>query len=903
MNFQWILLGFFAASLIWQIAKAMTNPVLKNILNLICIPVAFVITFIMHICGLFQMAVEAVLNYFNVVSYLGGFESAYGLIVASLGLLLTPVFFVLVFQILLILLRFVHTNLIYKYVTHRKERKARIKLKAAISSEKELVKDVISETDKQTQGLIDGLSGVVDADVLHDVVVNSLNLPDEDRIEEMVDDRLRKQKRKAKRKGFFKESSEKKAISIVCGAVSGFLLFAITSMPMFYSMDFLSSITDGIRTSDADDSNVYKVVSVIDKHFVTPYENSFVVEFYDNMALVDVLNDTAKLGGKMVLDNGEVLYIDDMFRTVLTHGVKIAVDITSSKSDHSEIGNDLNAIITDPLLINMVADVLVKVLDGVEVPEAEEGDMLGALVPNIIEHYKALDKEGLKNDMGAISNVITVALQSGIITDYIGGDKEITDIVEDKETLGDMLSAMSGLSVFSPLMENMFTPAIGMMGEMLGVPANNAVAYDTFINKIVSASSGVSPLSAEEIASIKLLVKKAAKHDSFYDYVYSTVENLQKKVDEAQKIVSDIEALSNEIERDPTLATDENIAKLEQYKSDLQKLEEEAKALQEELSEKTAQLTPFITYILSWMNVQKPFMIAGEDTSTACLAIEIDGVLYVCNTDEISLEDILGFVSGGGASITVEDDESGIPSIELPEYITKLLEKLNSKAVTDNNNSEFDGRISPVTDFINYIIQNSASLASVEALDGFLADFKAAHSESESLALTERLYTTSKDSFEYKGVTVEMMSAALKFGPEVWTVDARAADSKLLVEIIFTFMDMMNGSNGSDAPEGEEGTQAPAGDSPEALLNMLITLGKVMDTMSKTTCLGEIPDLMLDALLTNDMLSMVMTPKMLQDLNASRENTADFSYEAFLSNLVQNFSGLLDQMNGEGGTK
>ena len=50
-------------------------------------------------------------------------------------------------------------------------------------------------------------------------------------------------------------------------------------------------------------------------------------------------------------------------------------------------------------------------------------------------------------------------------------DKEIADIVEDKETLGDMLSAMSGLSVFSPLMENVFTPAIGMMGEMLGVPA------------------------------------------------------------------------------------------------------------------------------------------------------------------------------------------------------------------------------------------------------------------------------------------------------------------------------------------------------------------------------------------------------------------------------------------------
>ena len=79
MNFQWILLGFFAASLIWHIAKAMTNPMLKNVLNLICIPVAFIITFIMHICGLFQMAVEAILNYFNVASYLGGFESAYGL--------------------------------------------------------------------------------------------------------------------------------------------------------------------------------------------------------------------------------------------------------------------------------------------------------------------------------------------------------------------------------------------------------------------------------------------------------------------------------------------------------------------------------------------------------------------------------------------------------------------------------------------------------------------------------------------------------------------------------------------------------------------------------------------------------------------------------------------------------
>lgn len=867
MNFQWILLGLFAASMIWQIAKAMTNPMLKNILNLICIPVAFIFTFILQVCGVFTYVVDWILAEIDLAKsfapYVGDTSNLYPLVSSLLSLLVTPIFFALVFNLLAFIFRLIHAKLVYKYIVHLQEKKATKSFEDQVDEEKEIVKDAIRDNEEQTKELIDALSDVVGEEKLSEIVEDTLDTPSKREINKMVERRVKKERRKLKRKGFFRESSEKKAISIVCGAVSGFLLFAISAMPFFYSMDFLSTITDGIRTSEADDSKVYKVVSVLDKHVVTPYEESFVVELYDNMAVIDLMNFTVKAGGRMVLDTGDVVYIDDVVKKLLTYGVRIAADISSEKSDHENLANDINVVVSDPLVINVLADFLVKYLADLEIPEAEEGDMMGAFLPSIAQHYKSLNKAELISDLGALTDTIIVAVESGLLTDFVGGDKELGDVLEDKETFGELIGSMSGLSVFSPLMDGVFTMTIDMVGPMLGVPANDSAAYDAFIAHIVTVSQGIGSIPAEDIEAALEFMMNASGSETVHAYI-TPPEGFDENYD-------------------PSTMTQEQI--------------EEMEALIEEYEKRLEQLPHFITYFTNWMNAQKPFMVANEDKSSGCLTINVGGEIYVCNSDDIGIEDLLEMIS----SSSEESEEDGTAAYE------ELLKKIKIVKLTDANKADFDGRISPVYDLINFIIATSSDTMDATLLDTLLRAYVTVAEESESKALATRLLSENKDSFVYSGVTVEKMQASKKFGTDVWTDEAKEHDSQLLLDLIFTFIDMVPGSEDSAAPEDSTESEGSAddsesGDSPEALLNMLATLGRVMDIMADTTCLADLPDLMLDGLLKSEMLSMVMSPKMLHDLDGERENNPDFSYEAFLSDLAETFTDLLDKTTGEGGT-
>ena len=58
MKIQWILLALFLMAMVNNIAGAMRNPMLKNVLRLICIPVAFIITFILQVTGVFRLGID-----------------------------------------------------------------------------------------------------------------------------------------------------------------------------------------------------------------------------------------------------------------------------------------------------------------------------------------------------------------------------------------------------------------------------------------------------------------------------------------------------------------------------------------------------------------------------------------------------------------------------------------------------------------------------------------------------------------------------------------------------------------------------------------------------------------------------------------------------------------------------
>ena len=76
MNLQWILLALFLIAIVRNVAKALRNPMLKNFLRLLSILVAFIITFILQICGVFQNIAGKVVGSLELAAMVPEFEGA-----------------------------------------------------------------------------------------------------------------------------------------------------------------------------------------------------------------------------------------------------------------------------------------------------------------------------------------------------------------------------------------------------------------------------------------------------------------------------------------------------------------------------------------------------------------------------------------------------------------------------------------------------------------------------------------------------------------------------------------------------------------------------------------------------------------------------------------------------------
>ena len=168
-------------------------------------------------------------------------------------------------------------------------------------------------------------------------------------------------------------------------------------------------------------------------------------------------------------------------------------------------------------------------------------------------------------------------------------------------------------------------------------------------------------------------------------------------------------------------------------------------------------------------------------------------------------------------------------------------------------------------------------------------------------------------SFDYKGVTVEKMQSSLNFGDE-WTSEAKRADSEMLVEIIFTLLTLADDMQGEEAETmnetagGEEGDNSGGlanfdSEQVQTLIGFLKTLGTAMDQMTDTTCLKDIPPIILEGVLKNEMISMVVTPSMIYGENGylSRIESGELTYEGFMSELSEMVTTILEKLNSDKG--
>ncbi len=473
MKFEWILLAFFLVALIWGIVKAIKRPMLKNIVRLASVPVAFVITYALQLAGVFRQLVGSVLQMVNLAALIPALTDAMDFINALATTLVGPILFVIVFFVVLAVLRlciFIGFKIADK-AKAKKAEKAALPAQVSAAVEENAVKEASAESEAAPEAEAEQAPAEADSA--------------EEKAPEIHAEETPKKKKKT---GLPEECAWKRVVSVVTGAISGLLILAVVLMPIFYLMSVVTTAVDGIENSDADDSQVYKVVNVVDEYIASPYEDSFVASFYDTLALSDLMNSVSREGGKMVLTSGKTVYADDVLKSLIKHGVSAASQITSAKSEYLTIEDDLDALVSDPLISSVLADLIIMGLDQLEVTEPEEDDIIGGLTNTFLEHYKEADRELIEKDLKVIGKTVSALAKSGVLIQLVGGNADMEALLSDEENLGDVVGSISGLSAFAPTIEGAFELGIEVLGTTLGIPTNAQEAYGILVDHLIDAS-------------------------------------------------------------------------------------------------------------------------------------------------------------------------------------------------------------------------------------------------------------------------------------------------------------------------------------------------------------------------------------------------------------------------------
>ena len=785
MDLSWILLALFLVALIWGMSKSLTRSVVKNAMRLGTVVVAFLITFGLQLGGVLQNAITAVVDIFDIGSLLPGFEGAVDLINGLASTVVSPILFGLVFFIILVVLRII-VHFVAGAVDKAIAKKAEPATESAPVEETPAVEEApaveaveeapVEETateesaeeaaEEKAEGEAtesaecDAPADEVVVEAAEEATVEEAPAEEPAKAEEapaQPEKPVKAKKEKKKKKGLYPECAWKRAISIATGAISGLLILAVFLMPIFYIMSLAGTATGAIDGSDADDSQIYQIVDIVDEYVVDPYEGGFVASFYKALGLSDLMNFTTKAGGKLTLSDGSVVYADDVLKGIISHGVSAAAQITSAKSECEDVKGDVNAIINDPVVSSILADVVMTLIADLELDPAAEEDLMAGLIENFVEHYKNADKATIEKDLSALGSAVGVLAEERILAALISGNVDLEVMLEDEETLGDVVEAISGLSAFGPTIEGAFVLGIDILGETLMIPADDAEAYEIFMEDLLDR-----------------MVKS---------------ENVKYNANTIKGYVTTVVARGGRT------------------------------------SSSIAGHSMFLSYVSHWQKVQSAFANASEDKSYGYFTIEINGKWYVYNSKD------------------------GV----IVEY-------------NSDTEAAYKDKISPVAGIINALtLKSTTSRLTRDNLYTILNAYVASATDEVSLEVANRILD--KENFVSHAVTVEKLQASTNFTD--WTDEEKATDSRLCVSIIMDLLGLMDKMSNLGSSEGNEAVLD--------FVDQFEVLGKTMDTMSQTSCINQLPPLLIEGLVKNEMLSTFMKPSIAFQINNIVENT-DNSY-------------------------
>ncbi len=502
MNFSWILLAFFLVAIIWGMSKSLSKSMLKNCLRLGAVVVAFLITLVLQVCGAFQAIVVAIIDAINLLALVPALAGAMDLVIGLASTLVSPVFFIVVFYLILWVLRII-VHFVVKAIEKKQEEKTALQTEEVASAEAETAPEaVVSES---SEPVSEGASEASAEPVSEEASIEEAPVASKEA--GASESEAAPKKKKAKKPAFYPECAWKRVVSIATGAISGILVLSISLMPVFYTMSIVSTATDAMEDSDAKDSQIYHILNVVDEYIATPYDESFVAQFYEATGLSGLMNYTVRAGGTITLDSGEVVYADDVLKNLLSNGVSIAAQVLSAESECPTVKENLDAVLADPMLSSLIADLLIDVIEDFEIESADDSDIMGGIVNNFMLHYKSADKATIENDLKALGGALGILAEKGIILQMVSGNAEIETLLEDEETLRGVVKAISGLSAFGPTIEGAFELGIEILASTLGIPATTEEAYGMFIEHIIDATNGDSGSGRFTYSEVEKFIK------------------------------------------------------------------------------------------------------------------------------------------------------------------------------------------------------------------------------------------------------------------------------------------------------------------------------------------------------------------------------------------------------------
>lgn len=749
MNFEWLLLAFFLVAIIIGVKKALKRDMLKNLLRLGTVVIAFFIAFFMQLGGVFQGIVSSIAKATGFSEAFADAAIAEPILLAVVSTIGSTVLFVLVFLLVLMLLRIV-LHFVLKAVMRKKKAE---RTADAVKTDAEKATPAEADAEKSAE-----------AEPVDAVAESSAEEAPADAVAENSTEESASAVKTARSKKplFYQEIAWKRAVSISSGVLAGVLILGILLLPVFYLMSLVTTVTSATDGLDANDSQVYKAVAVADFYIAEPYEESFVVDFYDTLGISDLMTYTAKLGGKTELDTGDAVYVDDSLKTALSRGVSVLAQISSEKSQCLNVREDVNAIVSDPLILSFLPDLLCGYLHDMELEKPADNNLTGGVLYNFLMYYKEAEKDTIQKEMAVLDDVIGGLAETRILAPVLSGKADFEKMLEDRETLGNVVQAISPLSAFGPTLEGTFELGVDVMCDTLQIPENDAEAYDIFMEDLLTQMQKSSNVKFD-INAIRYYIVKC--------------EQTGKKT-----------VASNGISGH----------------------------------------SQFIAYAEHWAKVQSAFAHAAEDESYGYFTIEINGQLYIYDKNE--------------RCIVIYNEET---------------------------EEAYKDKLSPLAGIINALtLRSTEKRLTRDNVYSILNAYVASANDAKSIEVANRILA--KENFVSQAVTAEKMLAATDFTD--WTTEEKEKDSKLCVEIVMEILTLMDHLSSLDSLDGiEEAVE---------MLDEFTLLGQTMDMMKQTSCINNLPPLLLEGVVKNEAFEDFMKPSVAYQINSiveKREKTYEDS--------------------------